>query len=43
MSVNTQRSSRPIAVLAAPHLTLSQRAGLEICPVYFWEDDGQDI
>jgi hypothetical protein len=24
------------------HLTLSERAGLEICPVCFWEDDGQD-
>ncbi|MFF3201014.1 CPCC family cysteine-rich protein [Streptomyces sp. NPDC002962] len=23
-------------------LTLDQRAGFEICPVCFWEDDGQD-
>lgn len=24
------------------HLTLSERGGFEICPVCFWEDDGQD-
>jgi hypothetical protein len=23
-------------------LTLSERGGFEICPVCFWEDDGQD-
>ncbi|MFF1543720.1 CPCC family cysteine-rich protein [Streptomyces sp. NPDC058291] len=23
-------------------LTLDQRAGFDICPVCFWEDDGQD-
>lgn len=34
---------------AGPHrcpccskLTLSERGGFEICPVCFWEDDGQD-
>jgi hypothetical protein len=24
------------------YLTLDQRGGFEICPVCFWEDDGQD-
>lgn len=24
------------------HVTLSERGGHEICPVCFWEDDGQD-
>jgi hypothetical protein len=24
------------------HLTLSERGGFEICPVCWWEDDGQD-
>jgi hypothetical protein len=24
------------------HLTLSERGGYDICPVCFWEDDGQD-
>jgi Cysteine-rich CPCC len=24
------------------HLTLEERGGNEICPVCFWEDDGQD-
>jgi hypothetical protein len=24
------------------HLTLHERGGFEVCPVCFWEDDGQD-
>ena len=24
------------------YVTLSQRGGFEVCPVCFWEDDGQD-
>jgi Cysteine-rich CPCC len=24
------------------HLTLNERGGFEICPVCYWEDDGQD-
>jgi len=24
------------------YLTLSERGGFEVCPVCFWEDDGQD-
>ena len=35
----------PIGLLACPccgHATLTERGGYEICPVCFWEDDGQD-
>ena len=35
----------PVGLVACPccgHATLTERAGYEICPVCFWEDDGQD-
>jgi len=35
----------PVGLVACPccgHATLNERGGLEICPVCFWEDDGQD-
>jgi hypothetical protein len=34
-----------VGLIACPccgHATLSERGGYEICPVCFWEDDGQD-
>ena len=31
-----------IACPCCRHLTLSEGADFEICPVCFWEDDGQD-
>lgn len=39
------RSPEPGTRFACPcchHLTLDERGGYEICPVCFWEDDGQD-
>lgn len=35
----------PVGLVACPccgHATLTERGGYEICPVCFWEDDGQD-
>jgi hypothetical protein len=37
--------SLPVGLVACPccgHATLTERGGFEICPVCFWEDDGQD-
>ena len=31
-----------IACPCCGHLTLGERGGFEICPVCFWEDDGQN-
>jgi hypothetical protein len=38
-------SGPPVLPLRCPccgHKTLRERGGFEICPVCFWEDDGQD-
>ena len=32
----------PYACPCCRHLTLDERADYDICPVCFWEDDGQD-
>ncbi|MFI7597551.1 CPCC family cysteine-rich protein [Actinoplanes sp. NPDC049681] len=32
----------PYACPCCGYLTLDERGGYEICPVCFWEDDGQD-
>jgi hypothetical protein len=32
----------PYACPCCGYITLSERCGWEICPVCFWEDDGQD-
>ena len=38
----TDLSSKPHACTCCRFLTLEQRGAFEICPVCFWEDDGQD-
>jgi hypothetical protein len=37
-----EEASLPLRCPCCLCTTLSQRAGFEICPVCFWEDDGQD-
>lgn len=37
-----RRSEVSHACPCCAHLTLTVRGGFEICPVCFWEDDGQD-
>ena len=32
----------PYACPCCSYLTLAERGGYDICPVCFWEDDGQD-
>jgi hypothetical protein len=32
----------PYACPCCRYITLTERGGFEICPVCFWEDDGQD-
>lgn len=36
------RGDGPYGCPCCGYLTLSERGGYEICPVCFWEDDGQD-
>lgn len=36
------RSEGPYACPCCGYVTLAERGGDEICPVCFWEDDGQD-
>lgn len=38
----TNSSRKPYACPCCRFLTLEQRGAFEICPVCFWEDDGQD-
>ena len=40
--VRGQRHDGKYACPCCRHLTLTERGGFEICPVCFWEDDGQD-
>ncbi|WP_425458660.1 CPCC family cysteine-rich protein [Actinomadura decatromicini] len=44
MFFNVRRGPRgePYACPCCGYLTLEQRGFFEICPVCFWEDDGQD-
>ncbi|WP_433610341.1 CPCC family cysteine-rich protein [Dactylosporangium sp. CA-139114] len=37
-----RRGDGPYACPCCGYLTLDERGGYEICPVCFWEDDGQD-
>jgi Cysteine-rich CPCC len=36
------RAAEPVACPCCAHLTLGERGGFFICPVCYWEDDGQD-
>ncbi|GAA4537086.1 CPCC family cysteine-rich protein [Amycolatopsis samaneae] len=42
--VNVRRPAEggPYACPCCGYLTLEERGGYQICPVCFWEDDGQD-
>jgi hypothetical protein len=45
LKASVVRSPEPGRRFACPccrYLTLDERGGFEICPVCFWEDDGQD-
>jgi hypothetical protein len=45
LEASVVQPSEPGGVFACPCcrcLTLDERGGFEICPVCFWEDDGQD-
>jgi hypothetical protein len=36
------RDDGPYACPCCGYVTLAERGGFEICPICFWEDDGQD-
>jgi hypothetical protein len=40
--VTRPRTLGPYACPCCGYLTLPERGGYDICPVCFWEDDGQD-
>jgi len=40
--LDTQTRDLPLRCPCCNRKTLSERGGFEICPVCFWEDDGQD-
>src|SRR5687767_11227047 len=40
--VRGREDGRAFACPCCRHLTLGERGGFEICPVCFWEDDGQN-
>ncbi len=42
VNVVRSRSTGPYGCPCCGYLTLSERGGDEICPVCFWQDDGQD-
>ncbi len=42
VSVYKSADGGPYACPCCGYITLSERGGYEICPVCFWEDDGQD-
>jgi hypothetical protein len=41
-SVHAPRDGRRYTCPCCGYLTLEERGGYDICPVCFWEDDGQD-
>jgi hypothetical protein len=42
MSDGTKGAKPRFACPCCRRITLSERGGFEICPVCWWEDDGQD-
>ncbi|WP_246159299.1 CPCC family cysteine-rich protein [Catellatospora sichuanensis] len=42
VNVSRPLGGGPYACPCCGYLTLDERGGYELCPVCFWEDDGQD-
>ncbi|WP_373294326.1 CPCC family cysteine-rich protein [Nonomuraea glycinis] len=42
VSVHRSKRDKPYPCPCCGFLTLNVRGGYEICPVCYWEDDGQD-